>query len=61
MRTGKEAPRILNTANAFIEEFDNKGTVYYRARFGGFGSKNQAWDAGNALKKQKIDCYAVGS
>jgi D-alanyl-D-alanine carboxypeptidase len=61
VRTGKEAPRILNTANAFIEEFDNKGTVYYRARFGGFGSKNQAWDACNALKKQKIDCYAVGS
>ncbi|MBX9461563.1 MAG: D-alanyl-D-alanine carboxypeptidase [Aquamicrobium sp.] len=61
VRTGKEAPRILNTANAFIEEFDNKGTTYYRARFGGFGSKNQAWDACNALKKQKIDCYAVGS
>lgn len=61
VRTGKEAPRILNTANAFIEEFDNKGTVYYRARFGGFASKNQAWNACNALKKQKIDCYAVGS
>jgi D-alanyl-D-alanine carboxypeptidase len=61
VRTGKEAPRILNAANAFIEEFDNKGTIYYRARFGGFGSKNQAWDACNALKKQKIDCYAVGS
>ena len=61
VRTGKEAPRILGSANAFIEEFDNKGTIFYRARFGGFASKNQAWNACNALKKQKIDCYAVES
>ena len=58
VRTGKEAPRILGNANAFIEEYDNKGTTYYRARFA-FGSKNHAWDACNALKKQKIECYAA--
>ena len=59
VRTGKEASGIVGTANAFIEPFENKGTLYYRARFGGFGSKNQAWNACNALKKQKIDCFAA--
>ena len=59
VRTGKEASGLLGSANAFIEEFENKGTVYYRARFGGFASKNQAWGACNALKKQKIDCFAA--
>ena len=58
VRTGKQAPRILGNANAFIEEFDNKGTLYYRARFG-FASKNQAQSACNALKKQRIDCFAA--
>lgn len=58
VRTGKDAAAIVGNADAFIEQFDNKGTTYYRARFG-FASKNQAWDACNALKKQKIDCYAA--
>jgi D-alanyl-D-alanine carboxypeptidase len=58
VRTGKEASGILGSANAFVEEFENKGTRYYRARFG-FSSKDQAWGACNALKKQKIDCFAA--
>ena len=59
VRAGKDASGILGNASAFIEEFNNKGTTYYRARFGGFGSKDQAWNACNALKKQKIDCFAA--
>jgi D-alanyl-D-alanine carboxypeptidase len=59
VRTGKQASGVLGSASAFIEEFENKGTVYYRARFGGFSSKNQAWNTCNALKKQKIDCFAA--
>ena len=39
--------------------FEKDGVTYYRARFGGFGSKSAAWNACNALKKKKIDCYAV--
>lgn len=58
VRTGKEASRVVGDANAFIEEFDNKGTVFFRARFG-FTSKNQAVNACNALKKQKIDCFTA--
>ena len=59
VRTGKKASGVLSASNAFVEEFQNKGTMYYRARFGGFASKDQAWNACNALKKQKIDCFAA--
>jgi D-alanyl-D-alanine carboxypeptidase len=59
VRIGKEASGVVGSANAFIEEFDNKGKRYYRARFGGFASKDQAWDACTALKKQRIDCFAA--
>ena len=59
VRIGKEASGVVGSANAFIEEFDNRGTKFYRARFGGFSSKDQAWNACNALKKQKIDCFAA--
>ena len=58
VRTGKEASGVLGSANAFIEEFENRGTLYYRARFG-FASKDQARNACNALKKRKIDCFAA--
>lgn len=58
VRAGKQASGVLGDANAFIEEFDNKGTLYYRARFG-FSSKNKAQGACNALKKQRIDCFAA--
>jgi D-alanyl-D-alanine carboxypeptidase len=59
VRIGKEASSVVGSADAFIEEFDNKGKRYYRARFGGFSSKDQAWDACTALKKQRIDCFAA--
>ena len=39
--------------------FEKGGVTYYRARFGGFGSKNAARNACGALKKKNIDCYAV--
>lgn len=58
VKTGKQASRILGDANAFIEEFDHKGTRYYRARFA-FSSKSNAQSACNALKKQRIDCFAA--
>lgn len=58
-RTAKKAARILADASAFTEEFDMKGTTYYRARFGGFASKSEAWNTCGALKKKSIACYAV--
>ena len=58
-RTTEKASGLLAKATAFTETFDNKGTTFFRARYGGFGSKDEAWDTCNALKKKKIDCYAV--
>jgi D-alanyl-D-alanine carboxypeptidase len=43
----------------FTVAFEKDGETYYRARFGGFGSKTAAWKACNALKKKKIACYAI--
>jgi D-alanyl-D-alanine carboxypeptidase len=58
-RTNKQAATALADAAGYTVTFDKDGVTYYRARFGGFGSKNAAWNACNALKKKKIDCYAV--
>ncbi|TPJ35569.1 D-alanyl-D-alanine carboxypeptidase [Mesorhizobium sp. B2-8-3] len=58
-QTSKQAPRILADASGFTVAFDKDGTTYYRARFGGFGSKGAAWKACDALKRKKISCYAV--
>ena len=58
-KTTREAPKILADAAGFTVAFEKDGVTYYRARFGGFGSKTAAWNACNALKKKKIECYAV--
>ncbi|MBZ9981202.1 MULTISPECIES: D-alanyl-D-alanine carboxypeptidase family protein [unclassified Mesorhizobium] len=58
-KTTKQAPKALADASGFTVAFDKDGVTYYRARFGGFGSKTAAWKACTALKKKKIECYAV--
>ncbi|BCM19707.1 D-alanyl-D-alanine carboxypeptidase [Mesorhizobium sp. J8] len=58
-QAAKQAPKILADASGFTVAFDKGGTTYYRARFGGFGSKDAAWKACDALKRKKISCYAV--
>lgn len=58
-KTTKQAPSVLANASGFTAAFEKDGTTYYRARFGGFGSKDAAWKACTALKKKKIECYAV--
>ncbi|MEI9427686.1 D-alanyl-D-alanine carboxypeptidase family protein [Mesorhizobium sp. Cs1299R1N3] len=57
--TTKQARKVLADASGFTVAFDKDGVTYYRARFGGFGSKDAAWKACTALKKKKIECYAV--
>ncbi|MET3581661.1 D-alanyl-D-alanine carboxypeptidase [Mesorhizobium robiniae] len=56
--TSKQAPSVLADAAGFTVPFEKDGVTYYRARFG-FDSKTAARKACNALKKQKIACYAV--
>jgi D-alanyl-D-alanine carboxypeptidase len=58
-KTAKQAPKVLRAASGFTVAFEKDGETYYRARFGGFRSKDAAWNACNALKKKKIACYAV--
>lgn len=58
-KVSSQAPRLLADASAFTVPFQKDGVTYFRARFGGFESKDAAWKACNGLKKQKIQCYAV--
>ena len=58
-KTSKVAPKVLASAAAYTVTFEKDGTTYHRARFGGFGSQKAAVNACSALKKKKIDCYAV--
>lgn len=57
--TRSRAGNILAGALPFTEIFELKGNVYHRARYGGFSTKTAAFDACSALKRKKIDCYAV--
>lgn len=58
-RTAAEHARILAGRTPFTEPFVKDGVRYHRARYAGFNSKNAAWDACGALKKQRVACYAV--
>jgi D-alanyl-D-alanine carboxypeptidase len=58
-KTTSAAPAVLAHASGYTVTFDKDGVTYHRARFGGFGSKDAAWKACKALKRKKIDCYAV--
>jgi D-alanyl-D-alanine carboxypeptidase len=58
-RTSSQSGGILADATPFTQKFEKDGTLYWRARFGGYASKNAAWDACGALKNRDIACYAV--
>lgn len=50
---------VLASAEGFTTTFEKGGTLYYRARFGGFSGKDAAWKACSALKRRNINCYAT--
>ncbi len=58
-KTSQQAHGVLADAAGFTAAFQKGGVTYYRARFGGFDTKTAAWKACDALKKKKIQCYAV--
>jgi D-alanyl-D-alanine carboxypeptidase len=58
-KTARQVPKVLAGGSGFTVAFSKGGVTYYRARFGGFGSKAAAWKACTALKKKNIACYAV--
>ncbi|MEP9388124.1 D-alanyl-D-alanine carboxypeptidase [Mesorhizobium sp. KR9-304] len=58
-KTTRQAGGVLADASGYTVTFSKGGVTYYRARFGGFETKNDAWNACKSLKKKKIECYAV--
>ncbi|WP_425483170.1 SPOR domain-containing protein [Chelativorans alearense] len=57
--TSQQAATVLADATPFTEVFQMDGRTYYRARFGGFSGKSDAWRACETLKKRNVACYAV--
>jgi D-alanyl-D-alanine carboxypeptidase len=51
----------LGAARAYVERFEKNGQVFFRARFGGFGGREDAAGVCNQLKKAKMSCLAMQS
>ena len=51
----------LDSSRAFVERFEKDGQVFFRARFGGFGGREDAAGICNQLKKAKMSCLAMQS
>ncbi len=49
----------LRSIDPYTEPVKSGGATLYRARFVGFSSKNQAWNACKNLKRAKFNCYAI--
>ncbi|KQW25472.1 hypothetical protein ASE36_21300 [Rhizobium sp. Root274] len=58
-RIRSSAEELIGRKAAFVQPFEIDGTVYHRARFSGFESKEEARNACAALRDAQIDCYAV--
>lgn len=58
-KTSKQAPAILADASAFTMPFSKGGVTYFRARFSGFNNQTAATRACSALKKKRIECFAI--
>ncbi|HTJ56984.1 MAG TPA: serine hydrolase [Devosiaceae bacterium] len=51
--------RTLHDLRPYVERFDKNGQAFYRARFVGFGNRNEASDVCGQLKKAKMTCLAM--
>jgi D-alanyl-D-alanine carboxypeptidase len=51
--------KAVASASNFVQQTEKNGQTLHRARFAGFGSQQAAVNACNALKKQKVSCFAV--
>jgi D-alanyl-D-alanine carboxypeptidase len=51
----------LGAARPYVERFEKNGQVFFRARFGGFGGREDAAGVCNELKKAKMSCLAMQS
>lgn len=51
----------LGRFQPYVERFEKNGQVFYRARFTGFGGRDDATAVCNQLKKVKMSCLAMQS
>ena len=51
----------LNDMRPYVERFDKNGQTFFRARFVGFGSRDEASGVCGQLKKAKMSCLAMQS
>lgn len=49
----------LGDFRRYIERFEKNGQVFFRARFAGFGQRNQAQSMCTSLKTKQMNCLAV--
>lgn len=49
----------LNDFRSYVERFEKNGQVFYRARFIGFGGRDQATNVCNQLKQKNLSCLAM--
>ena len=57
--TKNNARALIGNKAGFVQPFEMDGTIYHRARFRGFKSKEEAWTTCEALIEESIQCYAV--
>ncbi|MCW4114637.1 SPOR domain-containing protein [Aurantimonas sp. MSK8Z-1] len=57
----RQGGSALADAEAFTETVGAGAQTLYRARFAGFDTKSDAWDACAALKRRSYACYAVAN
>jgi D-alanyl-D-alanine carboxypeptidase len=58
-KTSKQASAVLADASGFTMPFSKGGVTYFRARFSGFDNQTAAQKACKALKKKRIECFAI--
>jgi len=51
----------LSDFRSYVERFEKNGQTFYRARFVGFGGRDEAGDMCNRLKQQDLSCLAMQS
>ncbi|WDR05695.1 SPOR domain-containing protein [Devosia rhodophyticola] len=51
----------LKNARSYVERFEKNGKIFFRARFIGFGGRDDAINVCNQLKQQKLSCLAMQS
>ncbi len=51
----------LGGMRSYIERFEKNGQIFFRARFAGFGGRDDATAMCNELKKAKMSCLAMQS